>query len=91
MYIERFVWDDANVEHIALSRVTTRDVESVWLQDPKYRSNKRNRAATHQMIGPDTGGTFFAVFIREETTKGLWRVITARQAEDHEENWWRRS
>ena len=66
MYIGGWTWLDEDVEHLARHGVTPLDVLAVWRGDPKYRRNKKNRAASHQMIGPDQGGLFFAIFIRED-------------------------
>lgn len=44
------------------------------------------------MIGPDHGGTFYAIFIRQdEMVEGLWRAITGRRANATERAWWERS
>lgn len=92
MYIEEWEWDDENVEHLAEHGVRPADVFAVWRESPKYRRNRKNRAASHQMVGPDGNGGFFAIFIREnEIMKGRWRVITGRPATDSERAWWERS
>lgn len=84
MYIAEWQWDDGNTEHMAEHA----DVEHVLASQPEFRRNRRNRSASHQMIGPDEGGTFFAVFI-VQLRGGLWRVVTARRATDPEIEWWR--
>jgi hypothetical protein len=92
MYIEDWNWLDEDVEHVAAHGVTPADVLSVWREAPKYRRNRKNRAASHQMVGPDGGGAFFAIFIRQDgNLEGLWRAITGRSANDIERAWWRRS
>lgn len=92
MYIADWQWTDEIVEHIARHHVHPSDVLATWLGSPKYRRNKKNRVATHQMIGPDAGGRFLAIFIREDDVyEGQWRVVTARQASDAERTWWERS
>lgn len=89
MFIAEWEWDDDLVDHLARHRVRPSDVLDVWAESPKYRRNKKGRAASHQMIGPDRGGAFFAVFIREvDPDEGRWRVITARRASDAEQDWW---
>lgn len=92
MFISEWVWDDGNVEEIWAHRLSPRDIIDVWEGAPKFRRNKKGRAATHQMIGPDRGGRFLAVFICENTVQpGLWRVVTARKAERPECEWWQKS
>jgi hypothetical protein len=92
MYIEDWNWFDEDVEHLAAHGVRPSDVLAVWREEPRYRRNRRNRAASHQMIGPDGKGGFFAIFIREdELVSGRWRAITGRRATDAEQAWWRGS
>lgn len=92
MYIAEWRWEDEIVEHIARHGVRPTEVLATWLGSPKYRRNKSGRAATHQMIGPDAGGRFLAIFIREDDVyAGQWRVITARRATAAERAWWERS
>lgn len=92
MYIAEWEWREDNIKHLSAHGVQSRDVLAVWREQPKYRRNRKNRAASHQMIGPDEGGRFFAIFIREdETLAGLWRAITGRVAVPAERAWWERS
>jgi uncharacterized DUF497 family protein len=89
VYIAEWEWDDANVEHMAEHRVSPAHIESIWSDEPKFRRNKRSRAASHAMIGPDAGGRMVVAFIRQvELVKGRWRVITAREATAAERRWW---
>ncbi len=92
MYIEEWNWLDEDVEHLARHGVTPENVLGVWREDPRYRRNRKNRAASHQMIGPDKAGAFFAIFIRQDgDLEGLWRAVTGRRANDVERDWWRGS
>jgi len=89
LYIAEWDWRDGDVDHLATHGVRPADVLAVWREEPRYRRNRRNRAASHQMIGPDGGGGFFAIFIREDDIeKGRWRAITGRVATAAERNWW---
>lgn len=63
MIIDSWLWDDENEAHLAQHGVSRRIVEQVWLEQPKFRRNKRGRAASHQMIGPDAGGTLWVICI----------------------------
>lgn len=92
LYIAEWEWDDGNTEHIAQRGLTPADIEDVWLENPKYRRNRNQRAASHQMIGPDRGGRYLTVFIRQtEKDEGLWRTVTARESTAPEIEWWRKS
>ncbi len=92
MYIEEWNWLDEDVEHLAKHGVRPSDVLAVWREAPRYRRNRRNRAASHQMIGPDGRGGFYAIFIREDAAvSGRWRAITGRRATVAEKAWWERN
>jgi hypothetical protein len=92
MYIAEWNWLDEDIDHLARHGVDPEHVLSVWRKAPKYRRNRKNRAASHQMIGPDNGGTFYAIFIRQDAiVEGLWRAITGRHATPAERAWWERS
>ena len=89
LYIAEWDWRDSDVEHLAAHGVQPADVLAVWREEPRYRRNRKNRAASHQMLGPDGRGGFFAIFIREDDIeKGLWRAITGRAASAAERSWW---
>lgn len=92
MYIAEWDWRDEDIEHMARHGVRPANVLAVWRELPKYRRNRKGRAASHQMIGPDRGGLFFTIFIRQDdVTTGLWRAITGRNAVQAERAWWERS
>ncbi len=79
-------------DKLASHGVTIRTVRQVLYERPKYRKNKKNRAASHLMIGPDRGGAMWAIAIREtDYQPGLWRVINGWPAEDTDKQWYRRS
>jgi len=91
VHIAEWLWDD-NVEHIARHGIAPGDVDDIPRNDPKFRRNRKARAATHQMIGPDAVGGFVAVFLAPVPgVAGLWRVITARPASEPERRWWETS
>jgi hypothetical protein len=90
VYIAEWNWLDEDVEHLARHGVQPHHVLAVWREAPRYRRNRKDRAASHQMIGPDGGGAFFAIFIRQdEIVTGLWRAITGRNATAAERAWWK--
>jgi len=92
VWIAEWEWDDINVGHLAERGLTPEQVSEVWHGNPKFRRNKKHRAASHQMIGADAGGAFYAIFVRQsETFAGRWRAITGRPAEQHETDWWKKS
>jgi hypothetical protein len=96
LFIAEWQWDDNNLRHLAerhpeLARRPRRIVRQVWQTEPRYRQNKAGRAATHQMIGPDYGGSMWTFCLMEVfTDPGLWRVVTGWAAEQPEIQWYRR-
>ena len=89
MWIEEWQWDDGNLTELAAHGVSPRIVEQVAQGSPRFRQNRRRRAATHQMIGPDAGGTIWVVCIMQVGGHpGLWRAITGWKARDHEVAWY---
>jgi hypothetical protein len=58
-----WMWDDENREELHFHGLNRRIVEQVAEEKPRFRRNKKNRAATHQMIGPDFSGTIWVVCI----------------------------
>jgi hypothetical protein len=89
LYIAEWDWRDGDVEHLATHGVQPADVLAVWWEEPRYRRNRKNRAASHQMVGPDGRGGFFAIYIRHDAVEtGRWRAITGRAATAGERSWW---
>ncbi len=82
----------SHLGELARHSLTPRVVYDVWAESPRYRRNRRRRAASHLMIGPDRGGILWVVCIVERPWQpGLWRAITGWRAEDEDEAWYRRS
>lgn len=90
--IEEWQWDEGNLSELARHELDRRIVLQVAVEAPVFRANRKERAATHQMIGPDHGGAIWVVCIVEVSgTPGLWRAITGWGAEDLEIEWYRRN
>ena len=82
--------DGGNVEHLEANGVTVEILDQVAEEQPRFRANKKHRAATHQMIGPDRGGRMWVICIREKEPF-IWRPITGWEADQAEIDWWRKS
>ena len=91
VYIEEWIWDEGNLEELARHGLQRRTVLEVAEEAPLFRRNKRHRAASHQMIGPDRGGSMWTKCILSVLEKGIWRAITGWPSEDQEVTWYRRS
>lgn len=92
MMIQEWEWDDGNLNELGRHGLTPRVVKQVAGKAPRFRANKAGRAATHQMIGPDAGGTIWVVCIVAVLgTDGRWRAITGWRAGDREKKWYGRA
>ena len=74
--IEKLVWDDYNIEHIARHGVTRPKVEEVCLGDFYARETYNERLL---VIGPDSTGNLLAVVVGLEGDNTYY-VVTARPA-----------
>ena len=86
MVISAFDWDDDNIEHIQHHDFTPEEVEEVFAGAYKVR---RARQRLYIALGETLDGRLaFIVFRR--LTKGVARVITARDMEANERRLFRR-
>jgi len=90
--IQEWEWDEGNITELGRHGATPKTVRQVAEGSPKFRSNKKGRAATHQMIGPDAGGGIWVMCILqlEPWEKGRWRAVTGWRANDAETAWYGR-
>jgi|SRR5690349_21604659 hypothetical protein len=88
--IQDWELDEGNTEELAAHGLTVEILDEVLESRPRFRRNKKARAATHQMIGPDGGGRFWVVCV-VDTGPAIWRPITGWPAAETEIEWWRRS
>ena len=85
-------WDEGNLRELARHKISARTVYQVAEGEPRFRANRRGRAATHQMIGPDDGDRFWVVCILcVDEEEQLWRAVTGWPAREQEIAWYRRS
>ncbi len=85
--ITRLIWDDWNVNHIALHGVTQIDVEEVC------RGNFLTRQTYHgrlMVIGPNASGNLLSVILAPEGN-GQYYVVTARPAAKKERRIYRQT
>lgn len=82
-------WDEGNLAELACHGLSRRIVIEVAHEDPKFRRNRRGRAATHQMIGPDYGMRMWTVcIVAVFGHMGLWRAITGWSADPEDVDWY---
>jgi hypothetical protein len=85
-------WDEYNLSELADHGITAEVVIQVSQEAPRFRPNKKNRAASHLMIGPDRGGSMWTICIlRVPLQLDTWRAITGWEAENEDRKWYRRN
>lgn len=90
LVIEGWHWDEHNLGHFGHG-LTRAIVDQVSDGNPKFRPNRKNRSATHQMIGPDLGGGMWTVCIAETPYEpGSWVAITGWPSDTPEKDWHKR-
>ena len=90
MWIGEWDWDDGNLEELARHGLDWFVVLQVAEGHPKFRANRKRRAASHQMIGPDRGGRCWTVCIVRLRGE-RWRAVTGWPSTPHETRWYGRS
>lgn len=88
--IDDWELDDDNLAELAVHGITAEIFQQVAEEAPRYRRNKKHRAATHQLVGPDYGGGFWVVCIVETHRRYVWRPVTGWKAHDKDVRWYRR-
>lgn len=90
LYIEVWEWDDNNIEHLAAHGITPELIEDeIWLEAPKFNANRRGRAASHLMVGPDRGGEMWTIcIVQVDDDPATWRVITGWKSKLREQTWY---
>lgn len=92
LWIEAWEWDEYNTSELVRHGLSRQVVLAVAEEKPLFRRNKKRRAATFQMVGPDSGGTMWTVcIVRLSYDSGLWRAVTGWKATQVERTWYQRS
>ena len=86
MVISGFDWDDDNVSHIGRHQFTPEEVEEVFAGDHKIR---RTRHKLYVALGETVDGRL-AFIVYRRLSRGMIRVITARDMDDTERRLFRR-
>ena len=81
MFVERFDWDDANVNHIARHDIVPDEVEEIFIS--KYYLF-RSRSSRYIVLGRTAEGRYLTCVFEKGDNPGLIRVVTARDM-DHKE------
>jgi hypothetical protein len=79
--VQELVFDAINEAKFADHRVTIIDVLDVLDLEPRFFVNRRARRASHVMVGPTHSGRVPVAPI-EEWGRGIWRPVTAFEANE---------
>src|SRR5258706_1759692 len=82
--IEEWEWDDGNIEHLAARGISPELIEDeIWQEAPKFNTNRRNRSASHFMIGPDRSQRSWTICtLQVAEAPAIWRAITGWKSDD---------
>lgn len=86
MIVSGFDWDDDNISHIERHQFTPEEVEEVFVGGHKIR---RARQRLYIALGETFDGRLAFVVFRLQS-RGIVRVITARDMDDSERRLYRR-
>ncbi len=75
--VEELDFDPYNVAEMSRHGVECEDVIAVLAGRHRFFRNRRGRAATHLMVGPDASGRMLTVPIAPTRIRGKWRPVTA--------------
>lgn len=89
--IDDWELDDDNLSEMAVHHITAAIFLQVADGEPRYRRNKKGRAAQVQMIGPDDGGRYWLICIARTQRAGVWRPVTGWIAKPGDITWYKRS
>lgn len=76
--VETFLFDDENEEKLWAHQVSPKQALQVLDNEFIVTKNRRDRAATHLIIGIDLQGQCLAIPIMPTYVDGQWRPVTAR-------------
>jgi len=79
-----FEWDDLNISHLGERGVSDREVEQLLSERHVVMPN-RHHPHRNLLVGRTHGGRTLVVSIEPTRYEGIWRPITARNAEPEEQ------
>lgn len=87
--VQELAYDDENERKFAAHRVDVTEVQEVFESQPRFFRNRRDRRASHVMMGPTVTGRLLVVPIEEWGSPGVWRPVTAFDASVHQSSTYR--
>ena len=82
--IDGFLIDDENEEKFATHGLSSDQVVQVLENEYIVVRNRRNRRASHMVVGKDNGGACITIPIQATYDLALWRPVTAWLSKDNE-------
>jgi uncharacterized DUF497 family protein len=86
-FVEDFAFDEENEEEMAAHGVSPEQLLQVLDRPYRVRKNRRQRRASHLIIGRDRQHQCIAIPIEPTHVRGLWRPVTAWYCKHHEWGW----
>lgn len=84
--VDRLIWDEGNIAHIARHEVTQAEVEEVCHNNPTQLTGHSGRI---MLVGPTNTGRAVSVVLEPEVGKYTWYPVTARSADKKERQFYR--
>ena len=84
MRVEVFEWDDANLEHVGERGFAQFELDSVLDGAFFTLRNKRRRPGQYRVVGRTTGGRLVTIVVAPHPLAGVWRPVTALDADAEE-------
>ena len=78
-----FEWDEVNIDHLGERGVSDLEVEQVLSERHVLMPNRRHQGRM-LLVGETHGGRTLVISIEPTRYDGIWRPITARDAEPEE-------
>ncbi len=85
--IADFSFDDLNEDEIAEHGLSPQQLFEVLDAPHTLKRNRRERRATHLVIGRDRQGQCIAIPIEPTADRTVWRPVTAWYCKPHEWGW----
>lgn len=84
--VERLIWDEGNIAHIARHEVTPQEVDEVCHNDPAQLTGHSGRI---MFVGPTNTGRAVSVVLEQDVEKDTWYPVTARSADKKERRFYK--
>lgn len=84
--VDRLIWDEGNIAHIARHEVTPQEVEEICHNDPALLTGHSGRI---MLVDPTSTGRAVSVVLEQDIVKDIWYPVTARSADKKERRFYK--